>query len=455
VNEFLQRIPRLLAKGEPALVGVSAGVDSMVLLHLLGLGWNIQVAHLNHRLRGKSSDADERLVRKTAEKLNLPCHVERADVKAVARKQKLSIEMAARQCRHEFFARLAAKFQIRKIALAHHADDQVELFFLRLLRGAGPQGLAGMPEMSPSSVDPSLTIIRPLLGVTKRQIRAYATEHKIPFREDATNASIAILRNRIRHKLIPLLNREYQPGVTRTILRVMDLLREESDFVSRWGERTREPFDQLPIALQRRRLQQQLYTAGIDTNFDLIEHLRLNPKMPIMVTPQQTVARDSSGTLQVSEPTFHWSADSLSANACDWTADSLSTSIARPGSIDFSGVTIRWSSGRARRPRRAVRAPAILHTESFDADKIGRTIILRRWQPGDRFHPIGMPRPVKLQDLFTNLKIPRARRHRLIVATTAKGEIFWVEGLRISEPFKLTPSTTRPFHWSWHRHDPC
>ncbi|HZO83756.1 MAG TPA: tRNA lysidine(34) synthetase TilS, partial [Verrucomicrobiae bacterium] len=233
MHEFVQRAQGLLPKGEVALVGVSGGVDSMVLLHVLAEGREIQIAHLNHQLRGRSSDADERLVHKTAKKLKLPCHVERADVKAIARAQKLSIEMAARQCRHEFYARLARKLGISKIALAHHADDQVELFFLRLLRGAGSEGLAGMPEISPSPVDPSLTIIRPFLAATKEEIRAYAAEHKIAFREDATNVSTSILRNRVRQKLIPLLEREYQPGLTQTILRIMELVRAESECITR------------------------------------------------------------------------------------------------------------------------------------------------------------------------------------------------------------------------------
>lgn len=402
----------------------------MVLLHVLH-GKNVEVAHLNHQLRGKSSHADERLVRKTAEKLKLPCHIERADVKAFARDRKLSVEMVARQCRHEFYARLARKLGIRKVALAHHADDQVELFFLRLLRGAGPEGLAGMPEISPSSIDPSLTIIRPLLTATKEEIRAYAGKHKIPFREDATNLSVSILRNRIRHKLIPLLKRDYQPGLNPAILRVMELLRAESEFIVREGERTRGPFDKLPIALQRRRLQQQLYAAGVDASFDLVEHLRLHPVTPITVNPETLVSRDPDGLLTVSHPP-HWSADSLSA------------SLAEPGSIDFGSLTIKWSIGRGKPSK---------NTEYFDADKIGDTIFLRYWWPGDRFQPIGMARNVKLQDLFTNLKIPRGERHRLVVATTASGGIFWVEGLRISEQFKIEPSTKRRLKWSWHRNE--
>lgn len=424
-----ERIATLLSKGEPVLVGVSGGVDSMVLMHLLAEGWPVQVAHLNHRLRGKSSDADERLVRRTAEKLNLPCHVE----KMVVRRPQLSLEMAARECRHEFYARLAHKLGIRTITLAHHADDQVELFFLRLLRGAGPEGLAGMSERSPSFVDPALTIIRPLLGVTKAELREYAVRHKIPFREDATNASPSILRNRIRHKLIPLLAKDYQPGLAKSILRAMELLRAESDFVGQEAKKACEPFDKLPIALQRRRLQEQLYAAGIESGFDLVEHLRLNPGTSISVSPQQFVARNPSGDLNLSKPLKR-------------SADTMSASVAKAGSIDFAGLSINWSFA-AGKPAK--------NREYFDADKIGDTIILRHWRPGDRFQPIGMAKAVKLQDLFTNLKVPRALRHRLVVATTAGGDIFWVERLRIAERFKIEPSTGRRLKWGWQRHETC
>src|SRR5689334_15987664 len=126
MTDLFQNLPRLAPKTERLLVAVSGGVDSMVLMHLLAERRNVQVAHLNHQLRGKSSDADEQLVRRTGEKSGMKCHVECVDVKSVAREQRLSIEMAARQCRHQFFARLAAKLGVRKIALAHHADDQVE-----------------------------------------------------------------------------------------------------------------------------------------------------------------------------------------------------------------------------------------------------------------------------------------------------------------------------------------
>ena len=422
---------KFLKVQRPALIGVSGGVDSMVLLHLLSKQPGAQVAHLNHQLRGKASDSDEQFVRRMAGKLGIPCHVERADVKALARERKLSMEMAARECRHEFFARIARKLELKTLALAHHADDQVELFFLRLLRGAGPEGLSGMREEGRSPVDANLSIIRPLLHATKEEVLAYAAEHKIAFREDATNASSSILRNRIRHKLIPLLRREYQPALEKTILRTMELIRTETDMIM---EPQGRPFAKLPLALQRRRLRQQLYGAGIDATFDLIERLRLNAGVAVSVSREQSVSRADSGAVTISK------------SALDWSAESLSALLTAPASIDFGGLTLWWSFAKAKPgPNR----------ECFDADKIGDRIVLRHWQAGDRIQPIGMKNSVKLQDIFTNYKISRDRRRRLVVATTAQGEIFWVEGLRIAEQFKIEPSTKRHLQWSWRRHETC
>src|ERR1035437_5145368 len=159
----------------------------MVLLHLLNslakkYHRQISVAHFNHQLRGRASDADEKLVRQTAEKLSRPFFSERGDVARFAAQSKISVEMAARKLRHEFLARVAREQKISAVALAHHADDQVELFFLRLLRGAGGEGLAGMKWRSPSPADKGISLVRPLLDFSKAELLAFARENKIRFR---------------------------------------------------------------------------------------------------------------------------------------------------------------------------------------------------------------------------------------------------------------------------------
>ena len=233
---------RLLKRGQAVLVGVSGGLDSMTLLHALHElssrhRWHLTVAHFNHRLRGRSSNADEELVRQTAAAMRLPFVAGRANVKEFAQKSKLSVEMAARKLRHDFFARAAKERKVRVIALAHHADDQVELFFLRVLRGAGGEGLAGMKWRAPSPVDAKIMLVRPLLDATKAELRRFACENKIPFREDATNTSLDLPRNRVRNELLPLLQRRYQPALAKTVLRLMEIVGAESDLA---GEAARQ-----------------------------------------------------------------------------------------------------------------------------------------------------------------------------------------------------------------------
>ncbi len=158
---------KLLRRGQAILVAVSGGLDSMVLLHVLHElslknGWRLTIAHLNHQLRGRHSDADERLVWQSAKELRLPIRIGCADVRRFARGHNLSVEMAARKLRHDFLARVATQRKISTVALAHHADDQLELFFLRLFRGSGGEGLAGMKWRNHSPANRKIELVRPL-----------------------------------------------------------------------------------------------------------------------------------------------------------------------------------------------------------------------------------------------------------------------------------------------------
>jgi len=264
-------------------------------LHLLNAlavrhGWKLAEAHFNHRLRGKSSDADESLVRKTAKRLGLRFVSATGEVKKFAMAGGLSVEMAARKLRHEFLAKAAARLKIRKVAFAHHADDQVELFFLRLLRGSGGEGLAGMKWRSRSPVDAGIELIRPLLNEHKTWLRAYALDGGIAFREDGSNDSLDIQRNRIRHELLPLLREKYQPALDRTILRAAELIRGDAEHAAvvarEWLEvfrsgRAGQRFGQLPVAVQRQAIYIQMLELGIVPDFESVEKLRCEPDIPI------------------------------------------------------------------------------------------------------------------------------------------------------------------------------
>jgi tRNA(Ile)-lysidine synthase len=443
-------------------------------------GWRLTVAHLNHQLRGRSSDADERLVRRTAAALRMPVVVQGTDIRKFAREHKSSLEVAARKRRHDFLARTALRKGISTVVLAHHADDQVELFFLRLLRGSGGEGLAGMKWRNPSPSDPRVELVRPFLDLPKSALRTYADEAGIHYREDATNASLDIQRNRVRHELLPLLRRKYQPALDRAVLRVSEIVGAEAEFVTQtardWlrhkgGSRRGLPgFEELNVAVQRRCLQLQLLKLGIQPDFELVEKLRLRPERVVAVATQGSANFWNSQSRKSAPRSRRIAASVRRRN----TGCSLLISRDRKGQlrrhlaprtefqtggvkIDLTderrqtlldGVRIRWRNDAHRGSQLPSRKAG---RECFDAEKVGRRIVLRHWRPGDRFQPIGMSNSVKLQDFFTNAKVARARRHELVVGEAANGQLFWIEGHRISEQFKLTRTTKRRLHWHWER----
>jgi tRNA(Ile)-lysidine synthase len=427
---------RLFADGQRILVAVSGGLDSIVLVHILhhlarARRWRMVVAHFNHQLRGRSSDADERLVVLTAKQLRLPVVVGRGDVKAFAAEQKLSIEMAAREMRHRFLAQTARRRRMGVVALAHHAGDQAELFFVRLLRGAALEGIAGMRPLSVSPADKTVQLARPLLDIDRAALEAYVRDQKLSFREDATNRDTAFLRNRVRHDLIPSL-KQYQPGVEQTISRLMQIARADSDLVGRlaqdWLERRSVPFHTLESAVQRRCIALQLVSLRVSPEFDLIERLRL--------APGTTVIASGDNPLQLECETGTVTRAAVGQQAV-FRLEQVRFSLDEPGSAQFGRLQFHWSF----QPGNRLPARKPDNCEWFDADLVGPEILLRHWKPGDRFQPIGMSSPVKLQDFLTNMKKPRAVRVSLVITEDAAGQIFWVQGCRIP---KCTKSLLPP-----------
>jgi tRNA(Ile)-lysidine synthase len=294
------------------LIGVSGGRDSVVLLHwLISVGYkNLVVCHLNHLLRGRSSDADARFVQKrvehndhefvehapslpgsrtgkrsarpTTRRPGLHFELGTVDVRAFATKQKMSIETAARDSRYSFFAKVAKRRRCHTIFLAHHADDLVETFLINLFRGAGSAGLAAMREVSTRCIDDvDLTIVRPLLGLWRKEIDSYVREHRIKFHEDASNKNLNPLRNRIRHRIIPYLEKIFGRNIRPAIWRAAAIAGEEEDWIDRQlpdstnADLSVVKLHALPVALQRRAILKWLRAQKVsEVGFDVIERVR-------------------------------------------------------------------------------------------------------------------------------------------------------------------------------------
>lgn len=440
---------KLIEKGKPLIVGVSGGADSMVLLYVLReiasiFDAKLMVAHFNHKLRGIESDADECFVKDVAQKFGLECRVGSGNVRILAEKEGLSIEMAARILRHNFLAQTAKEFNANAIALGHHGSDQVELFFLRLLRGSGARAMRGMRWKSPSPADASIKIIRPLLGFLREDILEYAHSKGISYRTDCTNTDVEYLRNRIRHQLIPLLRTEYQSALERIILREMEILGSEDEYLDKVVNNilvnTAVKFNELPIAIQRRLIHTQLIDLGIIPEFDLIEQLRLKECKFVSAGMDFLAKRSRDGKIKV-----------IAKDKITFTDAELSVELnGGSGVISFGGIKVNWEKIKGKSIEELL-SQKPFNCEFFDADKIGSKIQLRHWRAGDKFQPIGLRQELKLQDFFINNKVPREKRHRFVLGISESGKIFWVESLRISELHKVDDKTQTILKWIWER----
>ena len=424
------------------LVAVSGGVDSMVLLHCLKSlsnyeqhEWKISAAHFNHMLRGTESDKDQALVSKYAEKLNVKAAQGewKHDAKLI---KEHGIEMAAREARYKFLAKTSRKLRCKYIATAHHSGDQVETFLWRLVRGAGGKGLGGIQPLSSLIIDKNINLTRPLLNFSKEELLQYARDNSIPFRRDHTNTNTKHLRNKIRKNLIPYLKRNYRTNIETSILQSQDLIFTDADYSSesaiRWLEAgTRDPFVNLHKAVKRWVVWHQLIQFNIEPQYSLIEDLIGTVGKSICVCEGSRATLESNGILRLNK------FDKLNFNK----AQTLIHLKSRWTTHNFGKTQIKCKVT----PQKL----NIPSEEVFDAHCLGKHILLRYWQPGDRFQPIGCKHDAKLQDLFTNAKIGAREKRFCIVACTSDGSPFWVQGLRIGELAKITSKTTKFLHWNW------
>jgi len=286
---WIQFNPQLFRSFPPDalyLVGVSGGRDSIALLHwLIEAGYeNLIVCHLDHRLRGRSSKADARFVQKLAAKYHVDCELGSANVPTEAKKKKMSIETAAREARYSFFAKVAKRRRCDTIFLAHHADDLVETFLINLFRGAGLTGLAAMRKVSTRRVNNvDLTIVRPLLSTWRDQIDIYVREHALKFREDASNKNLGSLRNRLRRRIIPYLEKTLGREIRPSIWRAATIAAEEENWIDNQARVSPRHEDYLsvkelralPVALQRRTILKWLRAQDVSgIGFEAIEGVR-------------------------------------------------------------------------------------------------------------------------------------------------------------------------------------
>jgi tRNA(Ile)-lysidine synthase len=418
-------LAKMLEPGEALLVGVSGGPDSVALLDaLVKSGWRPHVCHLNHQLRGPASDADAEFVRDLARRYGLTNTIEWQKV--------AGDEDGARRARHEFFAKVAAQTGIRKLALAHTADDQVETFLLRLLRGAGVPGLIGIwPERQLGT----LRVIRPMLKVRRVEVLEYLSAQGLKYREDASNTDTRFTRNRIRHELLPMLERDFNPAVREVLLHTAEILRDEDFYllhhvaqrfymtVCQNDAVNVKALANCPVAIQRRVLR---FWLGGDAEsapsftFDQIEAVR------------HAALGDSPGAA-VDLPY-----ELVAYREYEW--------LRKAQRSELEPIRGRWPlslEGETTIGELGVKFVIGEEGERFDADALGGSLFVRTWENGDRFQPLGMSGEKKLHDFFVDEKVPRRQRGRVPLVCAADGRIAWVVGHRIAEPFKVTERTRR------------
>jgi tRNA(Ile)-lysidine synthase len=310
--------PQILARFRPSrryLIGVSGGRDSVTLFHrLIELGYRrLIVCHLDHQLRGRASTADARFVKQLAAELKIECELDRVDVAALARRTKHSLESAGRMARYQFFARVARRRRCRIIFLGHHANDLVETFLINLFRGAGPTGLGGIRQIGRQIVDGlELEVVRPLLSVWRTEIDAYVRSHCLEFRDDETNETFEALRNRVRRRIIPYVEKQFGRTVRTSIWRAAAIAADEAEWLTGLVDPQKTTARELavkdlreqPRALQRRTIHRWLQSRDVaDLNFETIERVRalLDPNAREAKTnlPHDRHARRRAGKLFV------------------------------------------------------------------------------------------------------------------------------------------------------------
>ena len=448
------------------VAAVSGGSDSVALFFLLrelaeaGELRLAGLAHLHHHIRGAAADEDAAFCRALAARAGVAAAIGDVDVPALAARERLSIEVAGRKARQQFFVEALASLDGQCIGVAHTRDDQAETVLLRLVRGAGPAGLAGIAPRRDH-------LVRPLLELTRIELCDYLESIGQSWREDATNADRAIPRNRIRHDIMPLL-RELNPRADAALARTADILRSDSDLfdtlANEAGRRlvrtigdgrvavATDGLAGLPKALARRVALAALETVnpGQSYGFEEAEHLCSAGNHPgkgwptnlpgvdverlgadvVLVKREGSAAGGSSAfapsaSADKKEPPLH---------------DAFDLRLTVPGTVEEprGGWTLTAEGPMYRQTTGAPGADQVV----VDAGGLGPGLIVRQRRPGDRLHPLGAPGRKKVQDVLVDRKVPRDDRDRVPIVTDEHDRIVWVAGQVLAEPFRVTPLTT-------------
>lgn len=433
VRRFIMR-ESLLPSGAPVRVAVSGGVDSMVLLHVLrALGHACKVAHVNHRLRGAESDGDLGFVEAHCRALGLEFETTALDVKAHAKDRGISLQMAARELRLGWLNSMG-QLDGLPTAIGHHADDAVETLFINLLRGTGEHGWCAMSPASGS-------FIRPLLSVHRPRILQYATENRIPYREDSSNAETKYLRNRIRHELLPLLE-DFRPGARRTIARSIAMLRELEHVVADIGMGRSAGIEEAPDGTTRAGLEAiEGSRAPLLLLHRLLRHKGFHPDAIERIL--EAVRAHATGSLFATQG---WQAcvDRKHLIISPAAGPAPSYSIEQEPEHGSAGpFTFGWMD-----PQGSV--PAAMDEVWLDGDRLTFPLELRPWQHGDRIRPIGLRGSKLVSDILIDAKVPMSEKPSTYVLVSA-GEVVWLVGHRLAEGFQANDRSRRVWRCGFHK----
>ncbi|MDF1591522.1 MAG: tRNA lysidine(34) synthetase TilS [Desulfobacterales bacterium] len=450
--------------GDSVLVGVSGGPDSVALLYVLNmlasrLSLGLGVAHLNHCLRKKASDQDAAFVESLAKKLDLPCYIQKTDIRAYQHRHKLSLEEAARQVRYTFYKSVAGAHRFGKVALGHHSDDNAELVLMYLFRGSGALGLGGIPPVRDAA------IVRPFIEVGRSEIMEFLDQNGLEYVCDRSNQDVRFLRNRVRQELIPLLKKEYNPKIVDSLNRVSAILRSEDE----WLEALVAPlYDQviaaaqehkitlsalklgrLPSAAVRRIVRRAIAAIKGDLRRISFRHIHAirqltasGPEMKRLDLPDRICVRREGEHLVFSKeamPLRQLGGSSGAAQSISRAPD-YSYEVREPGillirEIDCCLTFEAVDKKRLKNFRQAGHSTAFL-----DMDRLHFPLKVRNYRSGDCFTPLGMTGTQKINKYFIDNKVPRAERRRCPLLLSA-GKIIWVAGHRIAESVKILPTT--------------